>query len=105
MNERVLQQIPIPEDERQQLKAFAASRGMKVYEMTDEVLRWYFKRHDEERLPILASPKSPDGNKYWSLWITNEHMSHIEDLSVKERCSGNRVIYSAFKLWLEKTTE
>lgn len=102
MTDRVLQQIPIPEDERQEIKSYASSRGMKIYNMTDEVLDWYFRRLSEDKLPILASPKAPEGNKYWSLWILNEHMTRIEDIAGKERCSGNRVIYSAFKNWLQE---
>jgi hypothetical protein len=102
MTERVLQQIPIPEDERQEIKSYASTRGMKIYNMTDEVLEWYFRRLSEDKLPILASPKVPEGNKYWSIWILSEHMAHIEDIAEQERCSGNRVIYSAFKNWLQE---
>lgn len=101
MTDRVLQQIPIPGDERQEIKSYASSRGMKIYNMTDEVLEWYFKQLEEKDLPILASPKAPDGNKYWSIWILNEHMTQIEDIAKIQRCSGNRVIYSAFKNWLQ----
>lgn len=102
MTERVLQQIPIPEEEREEIRSYASTRGMKIYNMTDEVLEWYFKRMSNGKLPIHSSPKAPEGNKYWSLWILSEHMAQIEEIAEREKCSGNRVIYSAFKNWLRK---
>jgi choline kinase len=100
MNDRVLQQIPIPEIERQEIKALASSRGMKIYEVTDEVLEWYFRRASNKNTRIFASPRDEERNKYWSLWILEEHMREIEAKAAVEKCSSNRVIYSAFKNYL-----
>ena len=105
MNDRILQQPPIPIEDIHKIKAYAKDNGMKVYELTDEILEWFFSNYKKQRLLLLSSPGgfgSKPSTKYWSLWIREDLYHRIQSLSKEQGTSQNRIIYTALKHFMEQ---
>ncbi|MFT6791046.1 MAG: hypothetical protein ACJA04_000246 [Cellvibrionaceae bacterium] len=105
MDDRILQQPPIPIDDIHRLKSYAKSHGMKVYELIDEILEWFFTHYNKQRLLLLSSPGgfgAKRSNKYWSIWIREDLHTRVQAMSKKQGTSQNRIIYTALKYYIEE---
>lgn len=84
------------------MKNFCTRKEIQIFEITEEILNWFFRQILTEDLPILATPKADKENRYWSLWIPGDLMREIKAFSEREQVSYNRIIYSAFKHWMSR---